>query len=183
MINIDFDKSKAIRLRARVNENSVVKSFNFIDVNGDNVDITGNDFQLIVQKSVGSRHNLFVLSVGDGLTISGINNSVLEIFITEEQATQRADTYFYRLFSVSQNNTWLNGAFQFHNGEFNEEESQSDIVIGSEQTITINVSGTVTPNNIDGGTPESIYTNSPNIDGGTPSSIYTSIQGIDGGNP
>lgn len=141
MVNIDFDKSKGIRLRARTKETSVVKSFNFVDPAGNNIDITNLDFQLIVQKGVASRKNLFVLTIGDGLTISGDDNSVLEIEISADRATQIADTYFYRLFSVLEDNTWFNGPFQFHDGEFNSEECDDTITIGAQQTINIILSG------------------------------------------
>ena len=138
MVNVDLDKSRAIRLRARVNETSVPTVFTFIDVNGDPVDITTYDFKLAVFKSVGSSLKFFTLSIGSGLTIQGADSNQLLVEITAAQATVKADTYFFRFYSSDEDQTWLNGPFEFHQGEFDSTSTETTIEITtSEITITI----------------------------------------------
>lgn len=169
MINVDLDKSKAIRLRARVKESSVSKVMIFNDESGNPVDIRDFDFELIVYKSVGSTLKFFTLTIGDGLSVQGDDNNQLVVEISATRARQKADTYFFRLYSVSEDHTWLNGPFQFHNGEFDSDFEETTITVGGEQDINIEIpggGGLVLA--IDGGTPDSIYTNLPSVDGGTP---------------
>jgi len=152
MNEITFDKSRAARFHARVNEKSVAKMLVFTNADGTPYDITALDFEFILQYRPNTNKTLFVLTVGDGLTIQDTNKLIIEV--SEERATVTADTYFYRLFSDVEGMTWLNGPFSFHNGEFDLSSTDAEIVInpnGDEITIEIAVAGG-TDNNIDGGT-------------------------------
>lgn len=167
--NIDLDKSKKVRIRARVNEASVPKVFTFLNSDGTPHDITTYDFKFLVYKSVGSTIRLFTLSIGSGLTVQGTDNNELLVEITAEQATQTPDTYFFRFYSTEEDHTWLNGAFEFHNGEFDSDILESEIIIGSDEGVTIEIAnGDRDQLNIDGGTPTSNYNQIPTVDGGTP---------------
>lgn len=166
--NIDLDKSRKVRIRARVNESSVPKVFTFLNSDGTPHEILSYNFKFLVYRSVGSVLKLFTLSIGSGLTVQGADNNELLIEITAEQATQTPDTYFFRLYSSEEDHTWLNGAFEFHNGEFDSDITETDITIGGDEGVTIEISGDGEQLNIDGGYPSSIYNQIPTVDGGTP---------------
>lgn len=142
MIDISLDKSKAVRIKARVWESSVPKVFVFTNADGSAHDITSYDFKLYVQKQANSQQKLFTLSVGSGLTIQGVGNNELLIEVTAGQATQAATTYFWRLFSVTEDHTWLNGPWEFYNGESDAVIDETPIVIStSGDTVIIEVQG------------------------------------------
>lgn len=144
MIDISLDKSRAVRIKARVWESSVPKVFTFKNADGSAHDITSYDFKLYLQKQANSQSKLFTLSVGSGLTIQGGGNNQLLIKVTAEQATQAATTYFWRLFSVTEDHTWLNGPWEFYNGESDNDPEETSIVInpnGDNITIVVQGSG------------------------------------------
>lgn len=126
MVNISLDKSRLVRLHARVREASVPRVFTFLNEDGTDHNIEDYDFELIVFKRMNSTAELFKLTVGDGLTASG---NQLTIAITAARATVPANTYYWRLRSADEDHTWLNGPFEFHMGEFDnlEEEETIDI--------------------------------------------------------
>jgi hypothetical protein len=75
---------------------------------------------LIVFKRANSQVKLFTLTIGDGLSIndgSDEDADELTVSISQERSEQKADTYFWRLHSLDEDHTWLNGPFEFHNGE------------------------------------------------------------------
>lgn len=119
MIDIFLDKSRNVRIRARINEASVPRVFAFYNDGSPRTphDISSYDFELIVYKRTNSLVQLFKLTIGDGLSVEGDDLNKLRIEVTDDQATQRADTYFYRLRSVAEDHTWFNGPWEFHQGE------------------------------------------------------------------
>lgn len=142
MIDISLDKSRAVRIRARTNESSVPQVFIFTNSDGSAHDISGYDFKLYLQKRANSNVKLFTLSVGSGLTVQGSGNNELLIEVTDTQATQTADTYFWRLFSVTEDHTWLNGPWEFFNGESDNVPIETPIVINPNgDSVTIEVTG------------------------------------------
>jgi len=128
-MDISLDKSRSIRLFARVNEDSVPRTLIFQDEAGAAFDISALDFELYVFKRSNSTQKLFTLTIGDGLEVSGADDNELIISITQARATQKPDTYFWRLFSASENHTWLNGAFVFHMGESDNVEEEETVNI------------------------------------------------------
>ena len=128
MTEIFLDKSRNVRIRARINEASVPRVFTFYNDRSPRTphDISGYDFELIVFKRGNSLVRLFTLTIGDGLTVEGDDDNKLRIEVTEARATQRMDTYFWRLRSVDEDHTWFNGAWEFHQGE-------SDAVVEDEE--------------------------------------------------
>lgn len=133
MVDISIDKSRAVRIKARVNEASVPQVFTFTNEDGTAHDISSYDFKLYVFKRANSTVKLFTLSVGSGLTVQGSGNNELLIEVTDTQASQIPDTYFWRLYSADEDHTWLNGPWEFHNGEH-------DAVV-EEETIEIKANG------------------------------------------
>lgn len=119
MTDVFLDKSRNVRIRARINEASSPRVFAFFNDGKPRVphDISAYDFELIVFKRINSLVQLFTLTIGSGLTVQGDDNNELLVEVTAAQATVRADTYFWRLRSDDQDHTWLNGAWEFHNGE------------------------------------------------------------------
>lgn len=119
MTDVFLDKSRNVRIRARINEASAPRVFAFFNDGSPRTphDITSYDFELIVYKRSNSLVRLFTLTIGSGLTVQGDDSNQLLVEVTEEQATVRADTYFWRLRSVTEDHTWLNGAWEFHQGE------------------------------------------------------------------
>lgn len=139
--NIDLDKSRKVRIRARVNESSVPKVFTFLNSDGSAHDISSYNFKFLVYRSVGSILKLFTLSVGSGLTVQGDDNNELLLEIDADQATQTPDTYFFRLYSTEEDHTWLNGPFEFHNGEFDSDIEETEVTIGGDEGVTIEITG------------------------------------------
>lgn len=131
MTDVYLDKSRSVRLRARINEASVPRVFVFMNSGSPRTthDITSYDFELIVFKRANSTVKLFTLTIGDGLTVEGDDNHKLRVEISALRAAQRADTFFWRLRSVDEDHTWLNGAFEFHNGESDNIESEDVVKI------------------------------------------------------
>lgn len=142
MIDISLDKSRAVRIKARINETSVPQIFTFTNEDGSPHDISGYDFKLFVQKRANSNVKLFTLSIGAGLTVQGDDDNQLLIEVTAEQASQVADSYFWRLYSADEDHTWLNGPWEFHNGEFDSVTDEDDIIIyANGSPVTIEITG------------------------------------------
>ncbi len=140
MIDISLDKSRAVRIKARVNESSVPQIFTFTNEDGTPHDISSYDFKLFVLKQPNSLVKLFMLAVGDGLTIQGAGNNELLVEVSAVRAAQIAGTYFFRLYSSDEDNTWLNGPWVFHNGEHDAVVEDEEITIkanGDQVTIEI----------------------------------------------
>lgn len=131
MTDVYLDKSRSVRLRARINEASVPRVFVFMNSGNPRTthSITSYDFELIVFKRANSLVRLFTLRLGDGLTIQGDDDHKLRVEVSDERALQRADTNFYRLRSIAEDHTWLNGPFEFHNGESDNVESEDVVKI------------------------------------------------------
>lgn len=121
MTDVYLDKSRNVRLRARIGEASVPRVFKFRTRAEDNstspLDITSLDFQLIVFKRSNSQVKLFTLTIGDGLTVQGDDSDELLVEISQDRSDQKRDVYFWRLHSISEDHTWMNGPFEFHEGE------------------------------------------------------------------
>ncbi len=129
MINISLDKSRNVRIFARVGETSVPRVLKFFQE--DEVtpyDISTLDFKLAVFKRHNTTQRFFTLSIGSGLTVGGTDNE-LTIEITAAQADQVPGTYFYRLYSVTEDHTWLNGPWTFHMGESDNVEEEETVSI------------------------------------------------------
>lgn len=142
MVDISIDKSRAVRVRARTGEDSVPKTFTFTNSDGSAHDISSYDFKIFVQVRANSTVKLFTLSVGSGLSIQGADSNQLLIQVTKEQATQKADTYFWRMYSALEDHTWLNGPWEFHNGEYDAVVEDTPIEIKQDgDPITIQVVG------------------------------------------
>lgn len=141
MTDISLDKSRAVRIKARINESSVPQIFTFTNEDGSPHDITGYDFRIFVQKRANSNVKLFTLSVGAGLTVQGDDNNELLIEVTASQASQIADSYFWRLYSVDEDHTWLNGPWEFHNGEHDAVVENEEInIVANGDTVNITIS-------------------------------------------
>lgn len=147
MIDISIDKSRAVRIKARVNEASVPQVFTFTNEDGTPHDISGYDFKLYLQKRANSSLKLFTLSIGSGLTVQGADSNQLLIEVSAEQARQTADVYFWRLYSADEDHTWLNGPWEFHNGESDAVVEEEGIIVkanGDEVIIEIQGRGGIT---------------------------------------
>lgn len=133
MTEIYLDKSRNVRIRARIGEASVPRTLKFFeeDDNGDLTphDISGYDFKLFVFKRSNSPQKLFTLAIGDGLEVTGADNNWLQIDVSQERADQKADTYFYRLYSADEDHTWLNGPWEFYHGESDNVEEEETVNI------------------------------------------------------
>jgi len=141
---VTTDKSKNIVIYSRVDETANTLTFRFKDANGDPFDISALDFKYILQSKPGRTGQVFELTVGDGLTVEGAGNDELVLQISDEDATIRPMAYFGRLFSVTENKTWINNKHIFHDGEF-------DGISVNEQEITITQEGGIVEITITGG--------------------------------
>jgi len=142
MAKATFDKSRSLQLFARCNEAGVPKVLTFVNDDGTDHAIAAYDFALAVYLRASSPTALFTLTIGSGLTVQNTNELLIEI--TDTQATLDPDTYFYRLYSVADDNTWLNGPFRFHEGEFDGVDEDDTITItenGTAVTIEVTTQG------------------------------------------
>lgn len=137
-----FDKSRLLPLYARINEAGEVIQLTFVDDAAAAFDISSLDFVLKVYKRPNSTSAQFTLTIGDGLSVTGAGSNKLNISLTAARATQSPNTYFYRLYSDDEDSTWLNGSFEFHNGEFDGVNSPDEITVTNSGTaVTITVEG------------------------------------------
>lgn len=125
MTDINLDKSRLVRLRARVREASVPRTLVFENEDESAHAIGSYDFELIVYKRENSLVKLFTLTVGAGLTV--VDTNKLKIEITAAQATEIPGTYFWRLHSIAEDHTWLNGPFEFHQGQSDNIEEEDEV--------------------------------------------------------
>lgn len=132
MAKATFDKSRTLQLFARIGETGVPKVLTFVNEDGTDHAIASYDFELQVYSRPNSPTALFTLAIGSGLTVQNTNELLIEI--TAAQAARDVDTYFWKLYSDTEDHTWLNGPFYFHDGEF-------DGVVETD-TITITENGT-----------------------------------------
>lgn len=138
MTIIPLEKDREVKFYARINEDSVPVTFTFLNSDGTPYDISTKEWELPVYDRNGNE--VFKLTEGDGLTVTGASDNKLEIFVDAATATQRIGTYFAKLRSVDEDHTWLNGDFIFHDGRFNGFDASQDITIyenGGDITITI----------------------------------------------
>lgn len=124
-----FDKSKALPLYARIGEEGVPVVLVFKRPNGTPVAIDGFDFELPVYLNPGDTVPKFTLTLGDGLTVIGADLNKLQIGISNENSQQRAESYFWLLKEITEDHSWLNGPFTFHNGEFDGFEEEDEVTI------------------------------------------------------
>jgi len=140
-----FDKSRLLPLYARINEAGEVIQLTFVDDAAAAFDISSLDFVLKVYKRPNSTSPQFTLTIGDGLSVTGTGSNKLNIALNASRATQSPNTYFYRLYSNDEDSTWLNGSFEFHNGEFDGVNSPDEITVTNSGTaVTITVSSDTT---------------------------------------
>ncbi len=146
MTGATFDKSRLLKLYARIGEDGVPKVLTFLDDAGAAYDISALDFELQVFRSAPNPYSvdpIFTLSIGGGMSVQGAGSNELLIQLDQTESEQKPDTYFWRLFSVGENHTWLNGPFFFHNGEFDGVDDEDTItVLEDGGTVEITVSGT-----------------------------------------
>lgn len=144
MNNTSFTKEKLLKMYARVNEAGVTKILTFVNSDGTPYDISAKDFKLAVMKRPNSNENEFLLEIGSGLTVTGVDTNQLQIDLSDENATRRPATYFYRFYSESENHTWLADDFVFHEGKFDNVQQTETINIfenGDEIIVTIESGG------------------------------------------
>ncbi len=135
-------KERLLNFKARVNESSIIKILTFRNADGTPRDISGKGWELPVKKSPYSRTDLFKLTEGNGLTVQGDDNNELAIEVSAERATVQPDVYFGRLYSSTEDKTWLDGDWEFHNGKYDGVTETDDITIYENgEEIIIEVSG------------------------------------------
>lgn len=164
----ELTKERLLNIKCRVNETSVPRILRFLNADGSPRNISALGFEIPVKKQPGATRNIFKLTIGDGLTVQGDNDSELLIEVSATRATQTPNIYFWQLFSITEDGTWLNGDWEFFVGKYDGVEST--------ETIYINESGVVVKITLDGAQLQS------DIDGGSAASVYMDDQIIDGGN-
>jgi hypothetical protein len=142
MIDIPLHKSKKVRIKARTNEASVPQVFKFRNEDRSPHNISAYDFEIPVYKRSNSTVKLFTLRIGSGLTVQGDDEDELLIEVTNAQAVQTADTYFWKLRSRFEDHTWLAGPWEFFNGEEDAEPTEEEITIAANgDTVIIEIVG------------------------------------------
>ncbi len=143
MSETTFDKSRNLKIYARVNEAGVAKKWTFLNEDGSAHDISSYNFIYPVYAKPGGTE-LFRLTIGDGLTISGAGNNELDFSLSQTRATRRPAVNFGILKALSEDHTWINSDFIFHNGKFdgvNETDTITVAINGGSVTITVSGGG------------------------------------------
>lgn len=131
----EFDKSRLLNFKVRIGETGVAVVLKFQRENGDGFDISGKQWELPLYTKPGGRE-IFKLTEGDGLTVQGDDSDQLLIEISQARSTQRADVYFGLLRSVTDDRTWLNGDWEFHEGKY-DGVNEADAITVSENGDTV----------------------------------------------
>lgn len=145
MKKLSLTKERKLAIYARINETGVSRILSFFDVDADGNrtahPINGLEFKLIVKKK-SFLDNLFVMTEGSGLTVQGTSLHQLKIDLSNTNSTQKPVENFYQLFSTVEDQTWLDGPWFFHDGEFDGVEDTDDILIGANSDVIIEISST-----------------------------------------
>lgn len=143
MHKIPTSKEKPIAFFSRVGEESVTKVFTFLNADGSPHDITAYDFRYILKQKPGNPLNVFELSVGDGLEVTGDDFNKLELTISAENAAIRPMLYFGLLYAAGEDKTWLNVKHKFFDDNFDPgiEENPTITIFQNGDEITINITG------------------------------------------
>jgi len=144
MEKASFDISKPLQLSARIGEAGIAIVITFLNPNGTDHAISAYNFELPVRRTPASTEDFFKLIIGTGLTVFGAGLNKLRIELTAAQADQIVATNFYLLRSITNDNTWLNGPFKFHNGEFDSSEQPASLIVG-ESSINLVVNTQALP--------------------------------------
>ncbi len=140
----ELGKDRLLNIKCRVNQPSIPRVLRFLNADGSPHAITDYAFRLPVKKIPLANINLFELTIGDGLTVQGDDDNELLIEVTEEQATQRPNVYFWLLEGLADGEyqAWLNGDWEFYIGKFNGVEQVDEITINTaEAVVTITIEG------------------------------------------
>ncbi len=137
----ELTKERQLNIKCRVNETSVPRILRFLNSDRSPHAITSYDFEIPVKKIPDAVNDIFKLTIGDGLTVHGVDSNDLLIEVSEERATQRPNVYFWRLFSVFEDHTWLNGDWQFFIGKYDGVDNVTEISLGDESIIEIVLTG------------------------------------------
>jgi len=135
----ELGKDRLLNIKCRVNQPSVPRVLRFLNADGSAHPITDYNFRLPVKKVPLANTDLFELTIGDGLTVQGDDLNELLIEVSEEQATQRPNVYFWLLLD-DEDQAWLNGDWEFYIGKYNGVEQTETITINTaEAVVTITV--------------------------------------------
>jgi hypothetical protein len=148
-----FDPAEQLNLIFRKDRNGS-KLFRFIGADRLPYSIAGIDLQVNI-KSASGLDDLIHLTIGNGLTLGGLNNDELTVSITDEQSTISRDLCFWELYNATSKKTWLCGNAYFISANRPDASTDIEITITLEgETITIELQeAPTTIGNIDGGTP------------------------------
>ncbi len=138
MATVDFDPAGTLNLNFR-RDRSGEKLFTFLNVDTTDYDISGFDFQLRIKKRSGLSTNVLLLTVGSGLAID-VNE--LTISVTSDQMYLPNDFYWYELYNVTTDETWLYGNVYVNEGS-EEPESEIEVTVNLEsETVVVTIEST-----------------------------------------
>lgn len=164
MKEASFDPARECKLYFRCNRNGS-KDFVFSYSDGTPYSFIYEEFTANIYQYEGQKKVFIPLIVS-------YNSNRLTISITAELSNVNQGEYYFELFNEISGQTWIATMCQFHNGRFDGVGSNTDEITVNTEGEILNITIDSTPNdvvlNIDGGTPDSIYTGIPIVDGGTP---------------
>lgn len=139
-----FDPSKRLDLYFRINRDGS-KRFIFFDTNGNEFDITGISFELLIRDYPGAKPKVISMTSGAGLEIPVYEINILDVSVTADQTLLNEGEFYWELYLINEKRTWLSGKAFFHNGEFDgvENDTESLTIIQNGETIQITVQGSV----------------------------------------
>lgn len=153
MKKLSLTKERLLAIYARIDETGVSRVLSFYNVDAAGVrtphPINSLGYEIRVKKSPFATTNLFVLSVGAGLTVQGSDLNQLKIDLSNTKANQKPVENFYKLFSTVEDKTTLNGPWFFHDGEFDGVVETDEILIGATADVVIEIRTSSTNGNTD----------------------------------
>lgn len=129
-----FDPSRRLDIYLRINRvNSRTFTFSYSD--GSPYSLIYEDLSFIIKTNPGERLDVISLSFGAGMVVT---DNQVQVAITSAQSLISEGEYYWELYNVDTQQTWINGKAFFHNGEFDGvTETTSAITIGNDDNIQI----------------------------------------------
>lgn len=159
-----FDPAKECKLYFRCNRTGS-KDIVVYYSDGTPYSFIYEEFEANIYRYEGERKIYISLSVS-------YNSNRLTVSISKDQSNVNQGEYYFELYNVNTDQTWIATMCRFHNGRFDGVSNDTSSLTVNTQGEVLNLTLEATPNNVvlnvDGGTPTSNYNQIPNIDGGTP---------------
>lgn len=140
-----FDPAGRLHLTFR-RERDGSKVFVFKNSSDEDYDISALDFELRIKKKSSSSANVLLLTVGDGLEISG---NELTVIVDETDTNLPADFYWWELFNITTDETWIYGNVYVVTDSDNPVDTLSVTINLESETINLTIENSVSSGSVE----------------------------------